>query len=206
MGELSLVDSFGQTVAEFYGLTAQNPAHIYFAGLSSTNNSDSYEHELDKIIQGSAQWSQNSPVLKKIGLTLHSEIGRQRPDIETLVADLLGARFDGILFVPRPVRWVDWVNGHDKHARTSYSNNFYSLISSILRSTEHGAIFYNLEADHEMQEIMAIARFLTVELDTESLIVEAKGWPTRTHILAKAVEQEPLPVYVPALSRTGHIQ
>ena len=174
--------------------------------MSSTNNSDSYEHELDRIIYGSAQGSQSHPVLKKIGLTLHPGISRQRTDIETLVADILDARFDGILFVPRPVKWVDWVDGHNEHARISYSNNFYSLISSILRSTEYGAIFYNLEADHGMQEIRAIANFLTVDLDTESLIVETKGWPTRTHIMVKAIQQELQPVYVPALSRTGHLQ
>lgn len=199
--------SFGQKVAEFYGLTAQNPANIYFAGLSSTNNPDSYEPELDRIIAGSAPDSQSRAALKKIGLTLHPEISRQRTDIETLVADILDARFNGILFVPRPIRWVNWVDNRDGHAGAlNYTNLFYSLISSILRSTEYGAIFYNLEADHGREEIGAIARFLTVDLDTEALIIEPKCWPTRTHILARAIEQEAQPVYVPALSRTGSFQ
>jgi len=90
----------GDVVANFYG--SKKPFNIVLAGLNiNPTTSGSYEVDLDTIIAGTD--------IGKIGLTLSTHMTAQRPDVSTLLGDLMKTEVNGVLFLPRPIRWTQWV-------------------------------------------------------------------------------------------------
>ena len=168
--------TFGQEVVDFYGLDLGQAVKFYFLGLSVYPQSDNYEAELDRLMEGIREELGEESELEKIGLTLSPDIAEQRPDIATLVGDFAQFEYDGILFVPRPARWV---NGSPQGLTV------FELFGYLLPRTDLGVIAFNLDKDYSRPEIQKLGDYLASQPTYTAEIVHSPEWPSHEHILAR---------------------
>ena len=173
---------FGEAITGFYELRhgSKEQVNLYFPGLTIDRNVDSYEHDLDRIIYDMRSELGQPPQIKKTALTLSWEIRDSRSDVGSMVADLWDTNFDGILFLPRPAKWVQW----QYNLPNLNPDMFLSFMARLLKQSSEGIIAYNLEADHSDIEINAMQHRFRQEFD-DSLIVRSPSWDSKTHLLIR---------------------
>lgn len=191
---------FEEEIVRFFNLAnGFRDVKFYFPGLSVYNTDDSYEIELDRIIEG-IRTELSSTRVMKIGLTLYPYVAEQRRgNIEARVGDLFDGNYDGVLIVPRPSEWPQ----PNRCYRYKVERTYHS-IASLMPRVQLGLIALNLEQDHKLPEIISISTRIGRDLGCEAEIIKTTHWKSKINMMVRhgyACEHyrtpTEMPVYVP---------